>query len=120
MAIQKFGQLAAVVIPATSTLTEVYVVDAGRKADVNINIANSADTPTDIALVHIKSGLVAAVAATDYLMGGSGVGLPTSTLSHHLSPVTFSGLAMGAGDSIGVWSSDSPLSVQINGIEEDA
>lgn len=118
-AIQKFEQLAAVSIPATSTLTEVYLCPVGRKADVNISIANSADTATNIALVHIKNDTIANVAAADYLIGGAGVGLPTSALAHNLAPIEKTGLAMSEGDRIGVWTNNSALAVQVNGLEED-
>jgi len=118
MAALKFEQLAAVVIPATSTLTLLYKCPADRKADVNILIANSADTDTQVKIAHIKNDTVANVAAEDYLLGGT-VGLPTSALSSNLAPISFTGIAMSAGDEIGIFSSASALAAQVNGIEED-
>lgn len=120
MAAQLFEQLAAVVIPGTSTLTLIYKCPAGRKADVNITLANSADTATDIKFVHIKNDLIANVAAEDFIIGGTGAGLPTSTFSHNMAPVEVKGLAMSAGDEIGAFSTASDLAAQVNGIEEDA
>ncbi len=120
MALQKFEQLAAVAVPGTGTLTLIYKCPIGRKADVNINIANSVDTLTDIKLAHIKNDIVANVAAEDFLLGGLAAGLPTSVLANNLSPIEKNGVAMSVGDEIAVFSSASALAVQINGIEEDA
>lgn len=120
MAAQKFEQLAAVVIPATSTLTQVYKCPLGRKASVNLNIANSDDINTQIKIAHIKNDTVANVAAEDYVLGGASAGLPTGTFASNLAPIEKTGIAMSAGDEIGVWSNDSALAAQINGIEEDA
>ncbi len=119
MAAKILGQLGAVVIPATSTLTKVYKCPVNRRADVNIHIANSADTDTQIKLALIRNDVVANVAAEDYLLGGT-VGLATSTLANNLAPLEFSGFMLEAGDEIGVFSSASALAAQVNGIEEDA
>ena len=120
MATQKFEQLAAVVIPATSTLTFVYKCPENRRADINLNIANSDDVDTQIKIVHIKNDIIANVSAKDYMLGGALAGLPTRTLASNLAPIEKNGIAMSAGDEIGVWTNDSALAAQINGIEEDA
>lgn len=119
MPAQLFEQLAAVVIPGTGVLTKVYKCPSARKADVNITIANSADTATQIKLVHIKNDVVANVAAEDYLIGGAAAGLPTASLAHNMAPIEKTGVAMSAGDEIGVYSSVSALAAQVNGLEED-
>ncbi len=120
MAAQKFEQLGAVVIPATSTLTLVYKCPASRKADINLNIANSDDVDTQVKIVHIKNDTIANVAAEDYVLGGASAGLPTGSLASNLAPIEKTGIAMSAGDEIGVWSNNSALAAQVNGIEEDA
>ncbi len=109
------GQLDAVNIPATSTLTDVYTVPVSRVSDINITIANRADTDTNIRVAHIKNGVAANVAVEDYLL----FDLATSSLASNVSPLSFTGIMMSAGDTIAVYSSASAVSVQINGIEED-
>ncbi len=110
------GQLASLNVPATSTLTDIYTVPASRVADVNITITNRADTDTNIRVAHIKNDVAANVAVEDYLL----FDLATSSLASNYSPLSFTGIMMGAGDTIAVYSSASAVSVQINGIEEDS
>ncbi len=110
------GQLAAVDVSTLATLTDVYTVPTSRVSDINITIANRADTDTNIRVAHIKNDVAANVAVEDYLL----FDLATSSLASNYSPLSFTGIMMGAGDTISVYSSASAVSVQINGIEEDA
>lgn len=119
MALTDRGQLGAEVIPATGVLTPVYTVGLSKVADVNLYIANSADTDTEIKIVHIKNGLVASIQDKDYLIGGASAGLPTSSFSHNMAPFSFNAIEMTAGDTLAVSSSASALSAQANGLEED-
>lgn len=109
------GQLAASDVPGTGTLTDVYTVPALKEADVNITVANRADTATDIRIAHIKGDTASGVANEDYLMFDVGTG----SLISNLAPIFISGVIMGVGDTIAVYSSASAVSVQINGIEGD-
>lgn len=109
------GQLGAADVPGTSTLTGIYTVPADKKADVNITIANRADTTTNIRVAHIKNDTAAGVANEDYIT----YDLPTSALIDQRAPLSYTAILMTAGDTIAVFSSASALSVQVNGIEED-
>ncbi len=112
------GQLAAVDVPGTGTLTDVYTVptaDPIRESDVNITIANRANTATDIRVAHIKGGVAAGVANKDYLT----FDLPTSKLADNRAPLSFTAILMQEGDTIAVSSSASAVSVQVNGVEAD-
>lgn len=110
------GQLAALSVAGTGTLTDVYTVPASKLSDVNISIANRADTDTALRVAHIKANTASGVADEDYIL----YDLQTATLASNFAPVEFTGILMGAGDTIAVYSSASAVSVQINGIEEDA
>jgi hypothetical protein len=116
MALPITGQLAALDNAGDATLRDVYTVPASRSSDVNITIANRADTDTAIRIAHIKNGVAAGVANEDYLL----FDLPTSTLASNLAPIQLNGIMMSAGDTIATYTSASAVSVQINGIEEDA
>ena len=48
------GQLAALSVAGTGTLTDVYTVPGSKEASVNIRVTNSADVDTDIIVAHIK------------------------------------------------------------------
>lgn len=109
------GQLAALDNAGDSTLRDVYTVPASKVADVNISIANRADTPTNIRLAHIKNGAAVDIALEDYLIYDLGTG----SLVSNYAPISITGVLMGAGDTIACYSSASAVSVQINGIEED-
>ena len=109
------GQLAAVDVAGTGTLTDVYTVPASKIADVNINIANRTDSNTAVRLAVIKADVAANVANEDYVI----YGLETDKLATHLAPITYTGVIMGAGDTVAVYSSANAVSVQVNGIEED-
>lgn len=109
------GQLGAVDVPGTGTLTDIYTVPVGMVSDVNITIANRADTDTAIRLAHIKNGVAASVANEDYLL----FDLQTIALASNFAPISFTGIMMSAGDAIAVSSDASALSVQVNGIQED-
>ncbi|MBE16513.1 MAG: hypothetical protein Unbinned6354contig1000_2 [Prokaryotic dsDNA virus sp.] len=109
------GQLGAVAVAGTGTLTDIYTVPTDKKADVNITIANRADTDTNIRVAHIKAALAASVADEDYIT----YDLPTSTLADNRAPMSYTAILMTAGDTIAVYSSASAVSVQVNGIEED-
>lgn len=113
------GTLGSLDNAGDGVLRDIYTVPASRAADVNINVANSADVDTQIKIAHIKNGVAAAVTNKDYLLGRT-VGLPTGSLSSNLAPIEFNGILMEAGDTIAVSTSDSAVAVQINGIEEDA
>lgn len=115
-----YGQLAAVQVPGTATLTDVYTVPASKKADVNIRVTNSLDTNTNISIVHVKSGTALDVAPEDYIYGGSASGIPTLKFNDNRAPLTISGLLMTAGDTVAVYSSNNACAAQINGIEGDA
>ena len=108
-------QLAAVDVPGTGTLTAVYTVPADRAVDVNLTIANRADTDTSLRIAHIKGAGVGSVANKDYLL----YDLPTSSLADNRAPISYTSILMGAGDTLAVYSSASAVSAQINGIEED-
>ena len=116
MAITALGQLNATAVPGTGTLTDTYTVPVGKIADVNITVANRADTDTEIRIAHIKAGVAAAVAVEDYIL----YDIPTNLLVSNLAPIRRNGILMTAGDTIAVYSSLSAVSAQINGIEEDA
>jgi hypothetical protein len=109
------GQLAALSVAGTGTLTDVYTVPAAKQSDVNINIANRADTNTLLRVAVIKNNTASGVAVEDYIM----YDLPTSALASHYAPITLDGTLMEVGDTIAVYSSASAVSVQVNGIEED-
>ena len=109
------GQLAAVDVPGTGTLTDIYTVPASKVADVNINVANRADTLTNLRIAVIKNDVAAGVANEDYIL----FDLPTDSLASNFAPVTNTGTLMAAGDTIAVYSSASAVTVQVNGIEED-
>jgi len=121
MAATIVGQLGAVDVPGTATLTDIYTVPTAapgvpnRISDVNVFITNRTDVTTNIRLAHIKGGLAAAVSDEDYIF----FDLPTSALSSNLAPVEKSGILMAEGDTIAVYSSDEALSVQVNGVEGD-
>ena len=116
MAISITGQLGALDNAGDGTLRDIYTVPGSRAADVNINIANRANTDTNIRIAHIKNGVATGVANEDYLL----FNLPTGSLASNFAPIALSGVMMEAGDTIAVYSSASAVSVQINGIEEDA
>lgn len=116
MAVPITGQLAALDNAGDATLRDVYTVPASRAADVNITVSNRADTDTNIRIAHIKNGVAAGVANEDYLL----YDLPTGKLSDNRAPLEKNGVLMEAGDTIAVYTSASAVSVQINGIEEDA
>jgi len=115
MAIVK-GQLGAVDVAGTGTLTAIYLVPASKEADVNVTICNRADTDTNIRVAHIKNAGVGSVANEDYIT----YDLPTSALASNFSPLSYTGIIMGAADTLAVYSSASAVSVQVNGIEDDA
>ena len=108
------GRLAGVDVSTLATLTDIYTVPALQSADVNITIANRADTITNIRVAHIKNGVALGVALTDYLI----YDLPTSSLASNFAPISLTGIMMGAGDTIAVLTSASAVTVQVNGIEE--
>ena len=110
------GQLGAVDVAGTSTLTDIYTVPVGMVSDVNITIANRADADTAIRLAHIKNGVATGVANKDYLI----FDLQTADLASNFAPISITGVMMTAGDTIAVYSSSSAVSVQVNGIQEDA
>lgn len=110
------GQLGAVDVAGTGTLTDIYTVPEGMVSDVNITIANRADTDTAIRLAHIKNGVAADVSNEDYLI----FDLQTASLASNFAPLSITGVMMTAGDAIAVYSSSSAVSVQVNGIQEDA
>ncbi len=116
MAITSLGQLNATDIPATATLTDTYTVPVAMIADVNITVANRADTDTAVRIAHIKAGDATDVTDADYLL----FDLQTGSLSANVAPISFTSVLMTAGDTIAVYSSASALSVQVNGIQEDA
>lgn len=116
----RYGQLAAVVVPGTGVLTHVYTCGGYRQATINISITNTADTSTDIRLVHIKNDVLANVAEEDFLLGSLTTGFPTSALAHNMAPFEKNNLILGAGDQIAVSSSSNKLSVQVNGHTEDS
>jgi hypothetical protein len=114
------GQLAALSVAGTATLTDVYTVPANKEASVNIRVTNSADIGTDIIIAHIKNDVAANVAAEDYIYGGVGSGIPTTKLIDNRAPIGINGILMSVGDTIAVSSSANAVSVQINGVEGDA
>lgn len=117
------GQLAAVSVAGTGTLTDIYTVPSvpnDKEADVNIRVTNSADVDTNIIIAHIKNDVAANVAAEDYIYGGAGSGIPTSALVDNRAPIRLNGILMSTGDTIAVSSSASAVAVQINGLEGDA
>lgn len=109
------GQLGALDNTGDATLRDIYTVPASKVADVNVTIANRADTITNIRLAHIKAGVASGVADKDYLI----YDLPTSSLASNLAPLSVTGIIMSAADTIAVYSSASDVTVQVNGIEED-
>lgn len=109
------GQLAAVDVPGTGTLTGIYTVTTSKVADVNLTLANRTNTITNFRIAHIKNGGVGAIANEDYLT----FDFPTSALAHNAAPFVISAILMSAGDTLAVYSSAAPLSVQVNGIEDD-
>lgn len=115
MAVAIKGQLGAVDVPGTGTLTDIYTVPALRSADVNITIANRTDATTNLRVAHIKNGVAAAVANEDYIT----FDLPTGKLSSNLAPVSYTAILMEAGDTIAIYSSATAVSAQINGVEAD-
>lgn len=116
MALPITGQLAALDNAGDAVLRDVYTVPGSRAADVNISIANRSDVDTAIRIAHIKNGVASGVANEDYIL----YDLPTGALASNFAPIEKTGVMMGAGDTIAVYTSASAVSVQINGIEEDA
>ena len=114
------GQLAALSVAGTGTLTDVYTVPGSKEASVNIRVTNSADVDTDIIVAHIKNDVAANVAAEDYIYGGAASGIPTSKLVDNRAPIGLNGILMSVGDTIAVSSSINSVAVQINGVEGDA
>lgn len=114
------AQLGAVSVTGNGTLTSIYRAPTGKTADVNVFIANSADTDTQLKVAIIKNDVVGNVAAEDYIMGGTSAGLPTSTLVHNMAPIQITGIGLTAGDTVAVSSSASAVAVQVNGLEQDA
>ena len=110
------GQLDATDVPGTGTLTDTYTVPLARVSSVNITVANRADTDTEIRIAHIKNDVAVNVAPEDYIL----FDIPTNKLVSNLAPIRRNGILMSAGDTIAVYSSLSAVSVQVNGIEEDA
>ena len=110
------GQLGAVDVPGTGTLTLVYTVPVGKEASVNITLANRASTTTLLRVAHIKAGVLGAIANEDYLL----YDLSTLDFISHTAPVKLTAITMSAGDTIAVYSSASAVSAQVNGIEGDA
>jgi hypothetical protein len=119
MATTTLKRLAGVAIPGTGALTLVYKCPPGKRADVNINFANSLDSNTDFRLVHMSNDLVANAADGDFLIGGPTIGLPTSSFAHNLAPGGFKAIAMTAGDELGVSSSANVSSAIVHGLEEE-
>ncbi len=109
------GQLGAADVPGTGTLTSIYKVPSSRKASINLTIANRSDIDTNIRIAHIKGGNVGDIANEDYLM----YDVSTGDFTSNVAPVQITGIAMGEGDTIAVYSSTSAVSAQANGIEED-
>lgn len=109
------GQLGAVSVAGTGTLTDIYTVPTAKVADVNVSIANRVDANTAIRLAVIKGATASGVAVEDYVI----YGLETNKLASHLAPIVYSGIIMAVGDTIAVYSSDEAVSVQVNGVEED-
>lgn len=112
------GRLGAEDVPGTGTLTDIYTVPTAvpkRESDVNITIANRADTDTSIRVAHIKGGVAAGVTNKDYLT----FDLPTGKLADNRAPLPYTAILMQEGDTIAVSSSDSAVSVQVNGVEAD-
>lgn len=116
MAIDITGQLGALDNAGDATLRDVYTVPVGRAASVNLTIANRADTDTAIRIAHIKNDVATGVANEDYLL----YDLPTGSLASNFAPISLTGVMMSAGDTIAAYTSVSAVSVQVNGIEEDA
>lgn len=116
MAAQIKGQLGALNLLGDAVLRDIYTVDPLRVADVNVTIINRADTATNIRLAHIKNGAAGAVTTKDYLL----FDLSTAKLASNFAPISYTSILMAAGDTIAAYSSVSDLSIQINGIEEDA
>jgi hypothetical protein len=109
------GQLAAVAVAGSGTLTDIYTVPTSKVADVNITIANRTDANTLLRVAIIKGALAASVAVEDYIM----FDLPTTALASNLAPISINSTLMEAGDTVAVYSSAQAISVQVNGIEED-
>lgn len=105
------GQLGAADVLGTGTLTLVYLCPASHKASINLTIANRANTPTLIRVAHIKAGGVGDVANEDYLM----FDVSTSLFTDNRSPIKLTAIAMGALDTIAVYSGSSAVSAQANG-----
>tara|TARA_R110002096_G_scaffold757_1_gene4293 strand:+ start:445 stop:795 length:351 start_codon:yes stop_codon:yes gene_type:complete len=116
MALDTTGRLGALDNAGDAVLRDVYTVPVGRAASVNITIANRADTDTNIRIAHIKNGVAAGVSNEDYLL----FDLPTGSLASNFAPIQLTGVMMETGDTIAVYTSASAVSVQVNGIEEDA
>jgi len=107
------GQLGAVDVAGTGTLTDIYTVPASSEADVNITVSNRADTDTNIRVAHIKAGVAAGVANEDYLI----YDVATGSLASNFAPIELTAVLMTVGDTIAVYSSASAVSVQVNGIQ---
>jgi len=116
MAVLITGQLAALNNAGDATLRDVYTVPLDRSADVNITVINRENTDTNIRIAHIKADVAANAALEDYLL----YDLATSSLASNFAPISYTGVLMGPGDTIAVYSSASAVSAQVNGIEEDA
>ena len=115
MALTITGRLAALDCTA-GALRDIYTVPVSRVADVNITVVNRTNFSTSIRIAHIKNGVAAGVTSKDYLL----YDFPTSALIINYAPIEKSGVLMQAGDTIAVSSNSRDVSVQINGIEEDA
>ena len=109
------GQLGAVDVPGTGTLTLVYTVPVGKEASVIVSVANRADTITVLRVAHIKAGVLVDIANKDYLL----YDVSTADFVSNLAPVRLRAIAMSAGDTIAVYSTTSAVSAQVNGIEGD-
>ena len=110
------GQLDAADVPGTGTLTSVYKVPASKEASINLTITNRSDVFTNIRVAHIKNGDVGDIANEDYLI----FDVSTGDLASNFAPIQITAITMSAADTIAVYSSDSAVSAQANGIEGDA
>lgn len=110
MAAKIHGRLGASDLAAT-TNTSVYTVPASRKATVNILVTNRNAVQTNVRLMNL-TGAIASLTNADYIA----YDVPLGANSY----LERTGICLAAAATIGAYASATGITVQVQGIEEDA
>lgn len=110
MAAKIHGRLGAQDLSAT-TNTSIYSVPASRKATVNVSIANRNSTATTVRLMHL-AGAIGTLSNVDYI--AYDVQVPGNGYIERTA------ICMAASATIGGYAGATGVTMQVQGVEEDA